>query len=162
MCPPKTPHILCAAPAGFNPSRLPRLNGGPKIKSNSNSNSNGNGSRNRDRDRGSKEQEQKQRTTFALALCAFACCFCLLLLLLGPPLRRSGDGGYNPLGRRARRAAFSDGTWVSRIKAKHCFAPANGQTPEAFAPVLGAKRASAARKFPPATCTRRARRQGRA
>ncbi len=34
---PKTTHILCAAPAGFNPSRLPHLNGAPKIKSHSHS-----------------------------------------------------------------------------------------------------------------------------
>jgi hypothetical protein len=39
---PKTTHILCAAPAGFNPSRLPRLNGAPKIKSHSHSHSHSN------------------------------------------------------------------------------------------------------------------------
>jgi hypothetical protein len=39
MCLPKTTHILCAAPAGFYPSRLPRLNGAPKIQSQSQSQS---------------------------------------------------------------------------------------------------------------------------
>jgi hypothetical protein len=84
VCLPKTTHILCAAPAGFNPSRLPRLNGAPKIKSQSQSQSqsqsNINININIDVDvdvdgtwtgRGRQRQRQRQqskRLAFALAL----------------------------------------------------------------------------------------------
>jgi hypothetical protein len=83
MCLPKTAHIVCAALAGFNPARLPRLNGGPK----------------------SQERKQKRKQTAAaktkataescvpLPLPLLLLLLLLLLLSLGSPLRRGGAGG---------------------------------------------------------------------
>ena len=61
MCHPKTAHIVCAAPAGFNPSRLPRLNGGPSSQ---------------ERKQRQKQQQPQQNSRNAKQVAfAFAYCF---------------------------------------------------------------------------------------
>ena len=100
--PPKTPHILCAAPAGFYPARLPHLNGGPKIKNNSNcncNNSNGNGNGN-----GNGKNKAKADARGGCCCCVAVVLALLLPLVFGIPFKARWRRWVQPLGapRRTR------------------------------------------------------------